>query len=182
MDGHLYYEANQTAGHGWAMVYVPPWDWLPVDIPVVTGDPLRAITGALAWTASTLVFQNLTGVQESANYINETREQTEEAKEKDIYYSLILDIQRLELPEEPEEPGLPEAQDVWSYLRPVLVLAAVGVGCGVTVAAVMAYSLRKSRLPPPRFLVGARCSQCGAVNRPDAVYCGHCGGRMTREG
>jgi len=185
MEGHLYYEANQTAGHGWAMVYVPPWGWLPVDIPVVTGDPLTAITGAYAWTASTVVFQNLTGVQESANYINETREQTEEAKEKDIYYSLILDMRRLELPEEPEEPeepGLPETQDVWSHLRPVLVLAAVGVGCGATVAAVMAHSLRRTRLPPPPFPVGARCSQCGAVNPPDAVFCGHCGGRMTREG
>lgn len=41
-DGHLISELTRIAWHGWAVVYVPPWGWLPVDFTYVTLSDLRA--------------------------------------------------------------------------------------------------------------------------------------------
>lgn len=44
--GRIHYVANQIGWHGWSIVYVPPWGWLPVDLTYVMGsqsDPLNAI-------------------------------------------------------------------------------------------------------------------------------------------
>lgn len=40
-DGHLISELTRIAWHGWAVVYVPPWGWLPVDFTYVTLSDLR---------------------------------------------------------------------------------------------------------------------------------------------
>jgi len=49
--GRVHYTQNNIAWHGWTIVYVPPWGWLPVDLTYVFGpgtDPLNAIkTGAV---------------------------------------------------------------------------------------------------------------------------------------
>jgi transglutaminase-like putative cysteine protease len=45
-DGPLHFVLKQIAWHAWAMVYVPPWGWLPVDLTYVLAsraDPLNAI-------------------------------------------------------------------------------------------------------------------------------------------
>jgi hypothetical protein len=51
-SGRIHFVQRQIAWHGWAMVYVPPWGWLPVDLTYVTGghsNPTNAIkTGAVA--------------------------------------------------------------------------------------------------------------------------------------
>lgn len=31
-DGHLMNEADGVGWHGWAMIYIPPWGWVPVDL------------------------------------------------------------------------------------------------------------------------------------------------------
>jgi transglutaminase-like putative cysteine protease len=50
-SGQVHYEEKQIGWHGWAIVYIPPWGWLPVDLTYVMGsrlDPLNAIrTGAV---------------------------------------------------------------------------------------------------------------------------------------
>jgi hypothetical protein len=50
-SNRVHYEEKQIVGHGWAIVYIPPWGWLPVDLTYVMGsssDPLNSIrTGAV---------------------------------------------------------------------------------------------------------------------------------------
>jgi transglutaminase-like putative cysteine protease len=50
-SGQVHYVEKQIGWHGWAIVYIPPWGWLPVDLTYVMGshlDPLNAIrTGAV---------------------------------------------------------------------------------------------------------------------------------------
>ena len=48
-DGHWVLRLTRLGWHGWAMVYVPPWGWLPVDLtfaPGILSDPMNAIRKA----------------------------------------------------------------------------------------------------------------------------------------
>jgi len=81
LDGH--YRSNGLVGHAWAMVYVPPWGWLPVDLTYYEDplDPLSHIT-ASAW-ARGLVIQGANIVK--TDYIAEWRSWAEELYRHDIY-------------------------------------------------------------------------------------------------
>ena len=49
--------------HGWAVVYVPPWGWLPVDLTYSAGnssDPLSHITSSAIMTNPTVQYINIT--------------------------------------------------------------------------------------------------------------------------
>ena len=37
-DDHLVNNADGVAWHGWAMVYIPPWGWVPVDLTLTNAD------------------------------------------------------------------------------------------------------------------------------------------------
>lgn len=37
-DGHLTNEADGVGWHGWAMIYIPPYGWVPVDLTLVSED------------------------------------------------------------------------------------------------------------------------------------------------
>lgn len=51
-DGHLSIKETGLAWHGWAMVYTPPWGWIPVDLTLVSdNDPLQMIKKAPEYTA-----------------------------------------------------------------------------------------------------------------------------------
>ncbi|MDH5734113.1 MAG: hypothetical protein OEY88_10105 [Candidatus Bathyarchaeota archaeon] len=62
-NGHVTNVARQIGWHGWAMVHIPPWGWLPVDLTYVKGwrgDPLNAIrTGALSSQIGTIQYMNI---------------------------------------------------------------------------------------------------------------------------
>jgi transglutaminase-like putative cysteine protease len=49
--------------HGWAVVYIPPWGWLPVDLTYVfepiTADPLNAIKNAAVTSQITVQYKNI---------------------------------------------------------------------------------------------------------------------------
>lgn len=48
------------AWHGWAMVYIPPWDWLPVDLTYSSrGNPLNAIKTAAVADQNTIQYMNI---------------------------------------------------------------------------------------------------------------------------
>lgn len=54
-DGHLSIEEQGVGWHGWAMVYTPPWGWIPVDLTLVhDADPMKMIGGAPQYTAAVL--------------------------------------------------------------------------------------------------------------------------------
>jgi transglutaminase-like putative cysteine protease len=62
--GHLKDTLLNIGWHGWAMVFVPPWGWLPVDLTYVSGgldnDPLNAIKSSAIITAPTVQYINIT--------------------------------------------------------------------------------------------------------------------------
>lgn len=46
-DGHLHTQQVGIGWHGWAMVYIPPWGWLPIDMTLISPeDPILRIKNA----------------------------------------------------------------------------------------------------------------------------------------
>lgn len=46
-EGHLKIQQEGVGWHGWAMVYIPPWGWLPIDLTLTgSSDPLDVILQA----------------------------------------------------------------------------------------------------------------------------------------
>ena len=64
-DGSLLVNLTRIGWHGWAMVYVPPWGWLPVDLTYVSSinlraDPLNAIRISAVVAYPTVQYANIT--------------------------------------------------------------------------------------------------------------------------
>jgi hypothetical protein len=72
-SGHLFIRQNRVGWHGWAMVYIPPWGWLPVDLTYVSGnlsvEPLDAVKEAAVMKRYTFQYMNIT----RSDYVAETR-------------------------------------------------------------------------------------------------------------
>jgi hypothetical protein len=61
-DGHVSFVERRVGWHGWAVVYVPPWGWLPVDLTFVLegfGDPLNAIKHGAVTLQNTTQYMNV---------------------------------------------------------------------------------------------------------------------------
>ncbi len=69
-EGRLTIEAVNLAGHGWALVYIPPWGWIPVDMTFYKGAIIKDkkiisskiedhIIGASTFHYVTLVTENI---------------------------------------------------------------------------------------------------------------------------
>jgi hypothetical protein len=61
-SGQVHHTEKQIGWHGWAVVYIPPWGWLPVDLTYVTGsrlDPLNAIKTSAVTQQYTIQSQNV---------------------------------------------------------------------------------------------------------------------------
>jgi hypothetical protein len=71
-DAYLYVDWQNAIGHGWAMVYVPPWGWLPFDLTAneIGADPSKTYYESLY--ASNLPFVQLWQIVAS-DYIAERR-------------------------------------------------------------------------------------------------------------
>ncbi|UCE15851.1 MAG: transglutaminase domain-containing protein [Candidatus Bathyarchaeota archaeon] len=71
-EEHLTLDYERIGWHGWAMVYVPPWGWLPVDLTYVAGglrDPLNAINQAAVVTFQEVIqYVNVTETDYIASY------------------------------------------------------------------------------------------------------------------
>ena len=67
--GHFIYEAERISWHGWAMVYIPPWGWLPVDLTFMEDEPITAITDAAVNSESLIVYMNVS----NQDYVRENR-------------------------------------------------------------------------------------------------------------
>jgi hypothetical protein len=64
-QGHVTSVLKQIGWHAWAMVYIPPWGWLPVDLTYVLIDPnlnnpLNAIKGAAVTMQNVVQYMNFT--------------------------------------------------------------------------------------------------------------------------
>jgi len=62
-DGHLTVRLTRIGWHGWAMVYVPSWGWLPVDLTYAQAsiyDPIGAIRNAALLRSPVAQYANIT--------------------------------------------------------------------------------------------------------------------------
>jgi len=62
-NGHASIIERQISWHGWAVVYVPPWGWLPVDLTYVRhnpADPLSSIRSGAVTEQDTIQYMNVT--------------------------------------------------------------------------------------------------------------------------
>ena len=83
-DGHVSFRAENIAWHGWAIVYVPPWGWLPVDLTASFGldeDPLNAIRTAVIWSQEAILCYEI----KTDDYVADVRAYRDEVEEHDIY-------------------------------------------------------------------------------------------------
>ncbi|MDH5636733.1 MAG: transglutaminase-like domain-containing protein [Candidatus Bathyarchaeota archaeon] len=83
-EGHLTTSLKHIGWHGWAMVYIPPWGWLPVDFTYVIGglaDPLNAIKKAAVTSQKTLQYMNISQM----DYIASSRKYRDFLKNNDFY-------------------------------------------------------------------------------------------------
>jgi transglutaminase-like putative cysteine protease len=61
-NGHVTNVARRIGWHGWAIVYIPPWGWLPVDLTYPKGgfgNPLNAIKTAVVLDTRTIRYMNI---------------------------------------------------------------------------------------------------------------------------
>lgn len=81
LDGH--YRSEGLVGHAWAIVYVPPWGWTPIDLTyyMASSDPISHITTS-AWSLG-LVVQ--TANIADTDYIADSRKWVDGLYGRDIY-------------------------------------------------------------------------------------------------
>jgi hypothetical protein len=60
LDGHMISTLRNIGYHGWAMIYIPPWGWLPFDMTLGwSQNSLTGITTATAWKPTVLTLMNI---------------------------------------------------------------------------------------------------------------------------
>ena len=87
-NGHITYVSNQIGWHGWAIVYIPPWGWLPVDLTYVMGsyaDPLNAIRKAAVTSQYTIQYTNVS----QNDYLASNRVYKNFLQENDLYLYIM---------------------------------------------------------------------------------------------
>jgi transglutaminase-like putative cysteine protease len=81
-DGHLTFRNQGIGWHGWAMVYIPPWGWLPVDLTLSSiSDPLTLIQNAPEYEANIVAAYNVS----SQSYIGGSWEMRDRIRSSDMY-------------------------------------------------------------------------------------------------
>lgn len=82
-DGKLVIVERGVGFHGWAVVYIPPFGWLPVDMTYgyEKGDPETAIVKAALFQSTVVVLYNIT----KSDYIRESRIARELTYDYDLY-------------------------------------------------------------------------------------------------
>ncbi len=84
--GHYHYVFDGAGWHAWAMVYIPPWGWLPVDLTMLGGmSPAETITEAYYWRESTIIAWNIT----SHDYVLDEETQREALTTNNIVFTQV---------------------------------------------------------------------------------------------
>lgn len=84
--GHLYVEQKGVGWHGWAIVYIPPWGWLPVDLTMVRSqEALSKITGAPVYEEGVITSFNVSRQE----YIGSNKIAREQLMSSDLYISMF---------------------------------------------------------------------------------------------
>lgn len=84
-EGHVTIVSKRIAWHGWAIVYIPPWEWLPVDLTYVLGDitsdPLNTIRKAAVTSQRVIQYMNFT----KTDYVASSRRTRDFLQQNDFY-------------------------------------------------------------------------------------------------
>lgn len=81
---HVTVVSKRIGWHGWAIVYIPPWEWLPVDLTYVSeglSNPLNAIRGAAATMQNVIQYMNIS----KTDYVASSTRYREFLLENDFY-------------------------------------------------------------------------------------------------
>jgi transglutaminase-like putative cysteine protease len=84
-EGHLTFVQEGIGWHGWAMVYVPPWGWIPIDLTLTNArDPIDMILDAPEYASNIITAFNVSKQQ----YIGGSRSSREMLIAGDIYITI----------------------------------------------------------------------------------------------
>lgn len=88
-DGHLINEADGVGWHGWAMIYIPPWGWIPVDLTLADSDSgLELIRNAPEYRDNIIPVLNVS----TQSYIGETLATRERILNSSLYVTVIDEV------------------------------------------------------------------------------------------
>jgi predicted transglutaminase-like cysteine proteinase len=122
-DGHLAISEKGLAWHGWAMVYVPPWGWIPVDLTLTSNDdPLEKIKSAPEYTAPLVTAMKISSQGYSAVSV-ETRERIISSN---IYVTSTETAEGVAA----------------NWIQPTMIFLVVGISAGVTF---LFYTMRRRK-------------------------------------
>jgi len=133
-DGRVSFELDRLGWHAWAMVYIPPWGWLPVDMTMGYSkeDALQAIQAAAPQALSTLVSNNYF----TKDYVSEANRDTEQLKRMNIRIEQRELMKPIEISSEYQASG-----QAW-----ITTLILISFGVVVLSAYIAARAKRKGRL------------------------------------
>jgi len=148
-EGHVTSVLNHVGWHGWAIAYVPPWGWLPVDLTYVKAglsDPLNAIKAGAITLQETIQYSNIT----QTDYVASSRETREFITDNDFYVDMEdeMSLEPSPEPSKPPEPPLDEIQEK-PYLIPMLIVTAAGVtlaGASMIIFVLYIWKTKKEKL------------------------------------
>lgn len=80
--GHLHVEQGGIGWHGWAMVHIPPWGWLPIDMTLTTAtELLTRIRDAPEYQSQIVLCLNVS----RQDYVGDARRSREQLISSDLY-------------------------------------------------------------------------------------------------
>jgi hypothetical protein len=84
-EGHLTNTQEGVGWHGWAMVYIPPWGWIPVDLTMnKSDDAMEILKKAPEYESNVIPAINVS----EQSYITETLVTMERIMDSDLYVTL----------------------------------------------------------------------------------------------
>jgi hypothetical protein len=123
-SGHLMIIQERIAWHGWAVVYVPPWGWLPVDLTYVRGEvrsPLDTIKRAAVTWQGTIQYMNIS----RTDYVAISRKTREFLQTNEFY--IVSNEKMIEVkPQEGQFGGEMEKSISMVFLILIIVLLIAG--------------------------------------------------------
>jgi len=100
-DGHVSMIERRIGWHGWAVVYVPPWGWLPVDLTYVRNngdDPLSSVKSGAVTGQNTIQYLNVTHTDYVASSLEYRKFLTENGFNVYEEDEMILEVNQPRLP------------------------------------------------------------------------------------
>jgi len=154
-DGHVRSVLKRVGWHGWAMVYVPPWRWLPVDLTYALGgygDPLNAIKKAVVTSQITLQYMNISQI----DYVTSARRQRDFLRNNDFY--IYTQDEMMEAPPTTYGNGVLGRLFPWILVTTIVVVA-------VIIAEVFIRIRRKKRLKEAEFKLNSGYGSQQTLNK-----------------